>query len=382
MDGPLLVVDADAVARNFGRIRAAMPGHEVVPVLKGDAYGLGSAEIGRALTAVGARRFWVETLEEGQSLRRSLEEGQSLRLRPSRLKRAEVAIGVLDGPAPGEVALFLEHGLEAAIGDEAQAGEWRQAHGQRVPSCVLNVDTGFNRLGFRTDAPLFEDFELFESCRPRAWMTHLADGGADPDSPRNREQCEAIRRFAKRMEPVFPSGLPLSLGLDGAVALRGKVEVAEVRTGAALFGVQVFPEYLPLEGVARLDAPVLRVIEVPKGARVGYGAGWEARRPSRVAVLGIGYAHGVPRALAGTGRIGFGPESASRSAPIVGAISMELLACDVTDLPARETAPGTRGRLLDGVYGINELARDSGRLDTEILCALGRCPRTYRRSSL
>lgn len=381
MDGPVLVVDAGAVVRNFDRIRAAMPGCEVVPVLKGDAYGLGSAEIGRALAAVGVRRFWVETLEEGLSLRRSIEEGLSPRFRQPGAKRTDVAIGVLDGPAPGEAALFLEHDLEAAIGDESQAREWRQFTGWQAPSCVLNVDTGFNRLGFRPDAFLSDDFGLLESCRPRAWMTHLADGGAGPESPRNRGQCDAIRGFAARLELVSADKLPLSLGLDGAIALRGKVDMAEVRTGAALLGVEVFPEFLPLEGVVRLDAPVLRVIDVPTGARVGYGSGWEARRPSRVAVLAIGYAHGVPRSLAGAGRIGFGPDSGPHSARIVGAISMELLACDVTGLPEHETAPGSRGRLLDGIYGINEMAKDSGRLDTEILCALRACPKTYRPSS-
>ncbi|HOX19228.1 MAG TPA: alanine racemase C-terminal domain-containing protein, partial [Spirochaetales bacterium] len=235
--------------------------------------------------------------------------------------------------------------------------------------------------GFQPDNPLLNDPGWLESLGPRAWMTHLADGGAGSASPRNREQCETIRSIAARMGLAFPGGLPLSLGMDGAIALRGEIDTEEVRTGAALFGVEVFPERLPLEGVVRLDAPVLRVIEVPKGARVGYGAGWEARRPSRVAVLGIGYAQGVPRSLADRGRVGFGPEGALPMAPIVGAISMELLACDVTELPARETAPETRGRLLDGIYGINELARDSGRLDTEILCALGRCPRIYRPSS-
>ncbi|HOX19247.1 MAG TPA: alanine racemase, partial [Spirochaetales bacterium] len=215
MDGPLLVVDVDAVTRNLHRVRAVAAGREVVPVLKGDAYGLGSAEIGRALAAAGSRRFWVETLEEGLSLRRSIDEGLSPRPRTTRPKRPGVAIGVLDGPAPGEVALFLEYDLDAAIGDAVQAGEWRSARGRRIPGCFLNVDTGFNRLGFRPEDSFFDDCGLLKSLKPRAWMTHLADGGAGYGSPRNREQGETIRSFAARMGQAFSGGLPLSLGLDG-----------------------------------------------------------------------------------------------------------------------------------------------------------------------
>ncbi|MBN1242144.1 MAG: alanine racemase [Spirochaetales bacterium] len=392
MKGATLVVDLAALARNFVRLRGFLPGAELVPVLKGDAYGLGAAEACKALVGVGARRVWVETLDEASSLRARLEAASFDRGSPAgptpdgerspRGTEPGVRIGVLDGPPPGEAAAFTECGFEAAICDGGQLREWMPEPGASAGTCVLRVDTGFNRLGFRPDDDLIGDRALMRALRPRAWLTHLADGGAGRDSPRNVEQGEAIRRFEERLQGPFPEGLPLSLGLDGAVALRGRIDAAEIRSGAALFGVEVFPELLPLEGVARLDAPVLRVIEVPEGARVGYGSGWEARRPSRVAVLGIGYAHGVPRSLTGRGTVRFGEPDALPAAPVVGAISMELLACDVTLLPANETAPGTRGRLLDERYGINEMARDSGRLDTEILCALGTCPKAYLRSSL
>jgi alanine racemase len=115
------------------------------------------------------------------------------------------------------------------------------------------------------------------------------------------------------------------------------------------------------------------VREIPAGTPVGYGAGWTAPRPSRIATVAAGYADGYLRALSGRalGRI------AGRPVPLVGRVSMDLITFDVTDLPA--VAPGDQVELIGPGATPDDLARRAGTIGYEILTSLGaRYRREYR----
>jgi len=129
------------------------------------------------------------------------------------------------------------------------------------------------------------------------------------------------------------------------------------RVGSALYGVDTSPERkLPLLPVARLDAPVLQLADLPAGAGIGYDAQYRCPRPMRVATLGIGYAHGLPYALMNRGSVRFGVHAA----PIVGGISMGLTSVDVTGLPAHLVVPGARAELFGDGQRLEDLAAQAG----------------------
>ena len=103
----------------------------------------------------------------------------------------------------------------------------------------------------------------------------------------------------------------------------------------------------PMRAVAHLEGTVLQVRDVKVGETVGYGATWTAERPSRIAVLGAGYKDGVPRAL--SSKQVDGPAQVfinGRRCPVIGRISMDMMAADITDLMPHSVVRGTRAEIL------------------------------------
>jgi alanine racemase len=116
----------------------------------------------------------------------------------------------------------------------------------------------------------------------------------------------------------------------------------------------------------------MQVRDVKAGETVGYGGTWEAARPSRIAVLGAGYKDGVPRAL--SSRQENGPAQVflgGQRCPIVGRISMDMMAVDITGLPAGAIARGSRAEILGSNILIDEAAAWAGTISYELLTRLG-----------
>jgi alanine racemase len=114
----------------------------------------------------------------------------------------------------------------------------------------------------------------------------------------------------------------------------------------------------------RLTAPILQIRGLNPGESVGYNATWTAARPSRIAVLGVGYADGYHRALSNKALAYFD----GTAVPLVGRVSMDLTTFDVTDVAAK---PGDRLELINAAHGVDALALAAGTNGYEILCSLG-----------
>ena len=168
-----LTVDLNALAANFRTLEAA-GGVPVHPVVKADSYGLGAAACSQRLMAEGARTFFVARASEGERLRAALG--------------AEPAIYVLDGCLAGRAARLRAADLRPVLNANAQLAEWRTAGGV---ACGIQIDTGMNRLGFRTDkAP--EPFESLDLV-----LSHLACAD-DPAEPMNGRQRAAFALASAR----------------------------------------------------------------------------------------------------------------------------------------------------------------------------------------
>jgi alanine racemase len=144
-----------------------------------------------------------------------------------------------------------------------------------------------------------------------------------------------------------------------------------------------------MEPVITLKARVVQVRDVPRGDTVGYGATWTASRASRIAIVSVGYGDGYPRAADGArlGAKGMSrlAESGAKSAfaliagqrcPMVGRISMDLMAFDVSLLPEERVRRGTHATLIGDDITVDDVASWSGTIGYEVLTRLGR---RYRR---
>ena len=298
-----LTVDLGAVVANYRRLVAATPAGRCGAVVKANAYGLGVARVTPALRAAGCRDFFVATM------------GEALELRAI---DAHSLIYMFAGPADADdAATCAERGIIPVINSYPQLLCWQP---YREHPMVLHVDTGMMRLGVdwtEFDASRFAKFDV------TLVMTHLACAD-EPDHELNALQ---IARFAA-VAAAMP-GVQTSIG-NSAGVLNGAGSAGDVgRPGIALYGGNPHaPKQTDngIEPVVRLEGRVLQVRRVPAGVPVGYGATGVADRNRAIAIVGIGYADGLPRGLSSRGRAFFD----GRSLPIVGRVSMDLTAVDVT----------------------------------------------------
>ena len=348
--GAILTVDPAAVVANWRLLAARAAPGAVAAVVKADAYGLGAAALAPALAAAGCRQFFVATPDEALALRPLLPGA---------------FLAVLGGLWPGAEADFVAADITPVLNDLAELDRWRaaaRAAGRALPA-LLHVDTGLARLGLeaREVAALADDPGLLAGIDILYVMTHLV-AADEPDLPIHLAQPARFAAASEKL-PAAPRSLANSAGVFLGPAFRSDL----ARPGAALYGINptAGPDN-PMRPVARLTAPILQVRDVEAGETVGYNATWRAARPSRIAVLGVGYADGFPRALSNRGAASFD----GMRLPLVGRVSMDLTAFDVTDRPG--LVPGDRLELLGPARPLAEVAAEAGASPYEILTRLGR----------
>ena len=333
-----LTIDLDALAANYRRLGAAAPGAEVAPVVKADGYGLGAGPVARRLWAVGARSFFVARLREGEALRAELGPG-----RPA-------TIHVLDGCPPGSAEALAGADLTPVLNSLDQAQAWPAGR-----PAALHVDTGMNRLG----VSLAELERLPGGLRATLVMSHLACA-EDAAHPLNAAQIERFSDAISR----FPDARR-SLANSAGVFLGEAFHFDMVRPGICLYGGGPLGRPDPrFRAVATLEAPILQVREVPAGGTVGYGAAFTAAEPLAVAIVAAGYADGVLRA-ASPGGYGW---AAGTRCPILGRISMDLIALDISH--AKGVGAGAMVELVGPNVPVDDLAAGAGSIAYELLTRL------------
>ncbi|MBY0274875.1 alanine racemase, partial [Candidatus Binatia bacterium] len=243
----------------------------------------------------------------------------------------------------------------------------------------VKVDTGMHRIGALAD----DLAELVAALRAGPFriagtMSHLACAD-EPGHPSVPAQIEA---FASALRVLDDLGV--RPGIRHLANSAGAVEWPQarhdmVRAGIALYGGAPSPALagrLDLAPVMSLQTRIVQLKTIPAGDRVGYGHTWAATRPTRLAVVPVGYAIGYPRALSNRGEV----LVRGRRAPVAGIVSMDHVTIDVSDVP--DAAEGDVVTLwgTDGTQRLDvmELGARAGTIGYELLtCVSPRTPRLY-----
>lgn len=353
--GAVLSIDLSAIQKNWRTLNSHAGSAECGAAVKGNAYGLGIEPVGRALWEAGCRSFFVARPMEGEVLRRVLPEA---------------AIYVLDGLFPGQAEFYAQNNLLPALISIDEAREWAafgRVYGRKLP-CAIHVDTGINRLGFPMAeyAALLEETATIESLNLSLLMSHLACAD-EPGHPLNAKQREAFSNVRGQLP-----GVRASLANSAGIFLSADYAHDLVRPGIAIYGGNPTPGLAnPMQAVVLLEGAILQTRNVHVGETVGYGATWQAARETRLAVLGAGYKDGVPRSLgSATGKTPSQVFLGGQRCPIIGRISMDMMAIDVTGLP-RPVKRGDRAEILGSNIPIDEAAAWAGTISYELLTRLG-----------
>jgi len=356
--GGRLTIDPEAIAANWrllqGKTGAAT---ECAAAIKADAYGTGQDKAAPALFAAGCRTFFVAVPTEALALRQILPDA---------------VIYALDGLFPGTGPHFLKHDIRPVLGSLEELEEWTglcKAAGKSLDA-ALHVDTGIHRLGLSAAefAAAMTDKGLLGPFRPSLIMSHLACG-ATPDHPMNRRQLDRFREITDRFADI-----PRSLANSAGVLMGPDYHFDMVRPGIALYGGQAIEtEPNPMTPVAKVEARIMIIRDVPQGDTIGYGAKQTAWRPLRNAVVAAGYADGMLRRAGSTNeRPGGFAMIGGYKAPILGRISMDMITLDVTDVPEKLLQRGAFVEMLGPQVAAADLAAYAETIDYEYLTSLGR----------
>jgi len=332
-----LRLDRDALVANWRWLAAQSGAAACGAAIKANGYGLGARAVMQHLAAVGCRDFFVATWVEAAALM-PLPEG--------------VSLSVLHGVGASDLVAARTLPARPVLNSLAQVARWREA-GEGRP-CDVMVDTGMNRLGLRIEEVMGG---ALDGLRIETLLSHLAS--ADEDSDQNALQLEAFQEIRQ----VIPARR-YSLANSAGICLGSDYAFNLTRPGLALYGgTPRIEAHGHIRQVVYPEARVLQVRTVREGETVGYGATWTARRDSWVAVANMGYADGYLRFHAGTGA---GATWQTRALPLIGRVSMDLIAFDASDAD-----PIDEGDWLTLDYDLPSAAARSGLSQYELLTALG-----------
>lgn len=354
--------DLNNLEHNAKALTGAMrEGCELMAVVKAEAYGHGACETAVCLERLGVKAFAVATIEEGIALRKYGISGDIL---------------ILGYTSPQRARELKRYKLIQTIIDLRYA---RALERQKVPvTAHIKIDTGMHRLGIGADeVNSVERVFSMRHIRVRGIYSHLccSDSLNEEDVLFTRSQIEGFDRLLERLKrDGFDAGkvhIQSSYGLLNYPELKYDY----VRAGIALYGVLSSPHDevknpIELRPVLSLKSRVALIREVKKGESVGYGRKFTAQRDSLIAILPIGYCDGVPRSLScGVGQA----EIRGETVPIVGRVSMDSLAVDVTDI--EDIAVGDIATLISDnpqspLYA-PEVAERSDSISNELLCRMG-----------
>ncbi len=346
-------ISLSAIRRNIDRLSNATP---IWAVVKADGYGHGAVEVAKGIAGK-VKGVAVSLVEEAVLLR---ENGVSDEI---------LVMGMLPPEGAGAVVAYDLTVMVTQVSDLQLLNDAARHAGKKI-TVHLKVDTGMSRLGIafsEVQSILMEDYPCLSLG---GIASHLANADLDADGDTDSLTQKQIERFAQ-VTTLFPR-IPRHLANTAGTLRFKSVLFDSARCGLGIYGLGDSS----LEPAMKLSTTIGQVRRVSKGAKVSYGGLWEAPRDSEIAVLPVGYADGYPRAMTGAGRVLI----RDRFVPVVGAVCMDMILCDVTGMEAR---PGDGvvllGRDVKNEVRASEWAEITGLSEYEVVCGVSkRVPRVYK----
>lgn len=391
-------VDLTAIERNVTVLRdlltppssttpdgpTAPPG--ICAVLKSDGYALGAARIAKRLSILNIEMVAVYTADQARNLVEAAITTPILILMPVRDFDRSDALYRAAWHGRLHLTIHDQQNLEAVADIADRLGVAIPVH--------LALDTGMSRGG----APLNTADALLQGIEKRRRLslvgvcTHFASADGNPE--RTETQAALFDEWLERHHTRLPGDCIIHCANTFATFRSRAYHRSMVRIGLALYGyaAEEFadPENFEFIEHARKLTPAVRWLNqivqikaIERGMPVGYGSTWTAQRRTIVGIVPTGYADGYPLALANKGHMGVELRDGSRVyVPVIGRVSMDQTAVDLTDLPPGEAELGAPIELIGAnpkaPNHLPTMAKLSGTITHELLCRLSpRVPRTY-----
>jgi alanine racemase len=348
-------INLAALRNNLALAKSLASGSRIMAVVKANAYGHGAVVVAKELAPL-TDALAVACIEEAVTLR---DAG------------IETPILLLQGAFEArELELAAQLNFWVMVNTEQQLCWLEEAAVEKPIQCWLKIDTGMHRLGIAPEQAV-DSYQRLKACeqvrQDIVLSTHFACAD-DVKSDQTTHQLDAFEQACKGL-----AGERSAANSAGVLAWP-TAHYDWARPGYMLYGnspmATEHPNAQRLQSVMTLVSSVTALREVAPGETVGYGATWQAQRPTRIATVTIGYGDGYPRlAPAGTPVLVNG-----RRATLAGRVSMDMITVDVTDLPGVNI--GDEVTLWGEGLPLSEVARHAGTIGYELTTRMpARTPR-------
>ena len=359
------IVDLSAIKSNVELLKKTS-GTKLLAVVKADAYGHGLIPVAQAAISAGADYLGVALLEEAVALR---EAGIS----------APILAWLVQPGSDFAQAIALDIDIAAASLKALSEISLASQQVQKKARVHLEVDTGMTRGGFLAEwdqlgAAHVQDIEIV------GVFSHFARAD-EPAEKQNQDQMARFAEMVAKLEALGFSHLIKHLSNSAATLKNHAAAFDMVRTGIALYGLS--PDVttlgtssaLALRPAMQLRAALYLVKDVPAGTPVGYGASESTSRDTRLGVITMGYADGIPRIARSAGVWHNG-----KRAPIIGRVSMDQFVVDLGPDSKAQSGDWVTifGNGSHGEYTADDWGAASQSINYEIVTRIGpRVPRIY-----
>jgi len=364
-------VKGKAIETNVRELRSKLSKNcQFMAVVKADGYGHDAKVVSDYAIKGGALQLGVATLKEG------------IKLRSSGVTKPILILGNLY--TKRDLIISFKNDLMPTISSIREClicNNIGRYFGLKFP-LHLKVDTGMSRLGFECNkfVQQFEKIKSFENITIEGIYSHLSSADEDNSlNPKSSTQLQKLKfqELLKQINVYKNHNIKIHLANSAAMLLNKDFHFHMVRVGLSMYGYSPLSKMdgnLSLKPALFLKAKVAFIRNIDKGVSVSYGGKFVSSRKTKLAVLSIGYADGVPRSLSGKIKVIHN----NKLYPQVGSITMDQMMVDITD--SSEIKIGTTMLLLgsDGDKEISPVdwARESNTIPWEILCSFkNRLPR-------
>lgn len=366
-DRAWIELDMGALAHNVKTLRSLLPeGCELMPAVKAQGYGHGAVLISRELNRLGVKAFCVASVSEGAELRRAGVKGEIL---------------VLGYTHPRQLGLLGRYRLTQTVIDGAYGEEL--AKYRKTLRVHIAVDTGMHRIGIPWDrVEELEKIFSYPNLKVEGIFSHLcvSDSGESHKIAFTQQQAKSFFETVETLEKRGCHCGKKHLAASSGVLNYPQYAADYARVGIILYGVCSREEDMNrseavFRPVLSLKARVASVRELSPGEGAGYGLAFVAKRPTKLAVITIGYGDGLSRHLSdGRGAALI----RGHRAPVAGKVCMDQTLVDVTGIPDVQTGDIAVliGRSGSETLSAYDMARAAGTITNEIFTSLG--PRLTR----
>ena len=364
-------VNGEAIEKNVRKLKSILSKScQFMAVVKADGYGHDSKVVSEYAIKGGASQLGVATLKEG------------IKLRSSGVNKPILVLGNLY--TKKDLIIAFKNDLMPTISSLREClicNNIGKQFGLKF-SLHLKVDTGMSRLGFESDKFIqeFEKIKSFQNISIEGIYSHLSsadeDNSLDPKSSTQLQRLK-FRELLKQINVDSFHNIKIHLANSAGMLLNKDFHFDMVRVGLSMYGYSPLAKIdknLCLKPALFLKVKVAFIRVIDQGVRVSYGGKFVSSRKTKLAVLSIGYADGVPRNLSGKIKVIF----KNKLYPQVGSITMDQMMVDITG--SDEIKVGSTMVLLgsegDKTISPIDWARESNTIPWEILCSFkNRLPR-------